>query len=140
MDFNFLLACFWMFFDYFLMILISLNSYMGFRNHVFRGHDTFIDIISYFLPISRHCCLCVRVVWELRDKKMCVFFIKLVTVHRKFVSPRSISMSSTRQTHFWCPFMSETSLLNDFLTILKNVCFNMFVCFFVIFQKIFKNL
>ena len=30
-------------FDYFLMILISLNSYMGFRNHVSGTHDPFID-------------------------------------------------------------------------------------------------
>ena len=43
MDFNFLLVCFWMFFDYFLMILISLIPYMGFRPHVSGNHDTFMD-------------------------------------------------------------------------------------------------
>ena len=37
-----------MFFDYFLMILISLNSYMGFRNHVSGGHDTYMDKGPFF--------------------------------------------------------------------------------------------
>ena len=45
MDFNwcyFFLCVLWMFFDYFLMTLLSLNSYMGFRTHFFRTHNTYM--------------------------------------------------------------------------------------------------
>ena len=38
-----------MFFDYFLMTSLSLNSYMGFRNHVFRGHNAYMDKLCFLL-------------------------------------------------------------------------------------------
>ena len=102
-----------MFFDYFLMTLLSLNAYTGFRTPVFRGHNTYTVGLLIF---ARKTCLgtgfgrlCQNLVCETSNEKSCA------------VSARSaVAARSAERARLVHPLLDKNQLLDKNELLGKN--------------------